>query len=105
MTILRYLASTAPFLLVSIGHAETYPDCEKYDAPLAYNQCLASHGPSAAHALAARSEEGDSADVHAPGAVHAFRPFRRVQGGRMSATFTVQDAHATYQRGGFRRRR
>jgi hypothetical protein len=108
MTILRYLASAAPLLLVSTGHAETYPDCEKYEAPLAYNQCLASHGPSAAHALAARTEEGgEGVDVHAPQAarpVHSFHSFR-ARGGRMSATFTVQDAHPTYQGGHFRRMR
>jgi hypothetical protein len=109
MTFLRYLASAAPFLLISMGHAETYPDCEKYEAPLAYNQCLASHGPSAAHALAARTEEGDSpADVHAPQTaahpLHSFRSFR-ARGGRMTATFTIQDARPAYQGGHFRRMR
>jgi hypothetical protein len=109
MKFLRYLASAAPFLLISIGHAETYPDCEKYESPLAYNQCLASHGPSAAHALAAKTEEGvDSADFHAPSAaahpVHSFRSYRP-RGGRMTATFTIQDAHPAYQGGHFRRMR
>src|SRR6201992_1781158 len=117
MTTLRYLAAAAPFLLVSAGHAETYPDCEKYDAPLAYNQCLASHGPSAAHALAARTEEGDGADFHAPQAqaapavrslrpaAHVFRSSRRPYSRRVSATFTVQNARPTYQGSNFPRGR
>jgi hypothetical protein len=105
MTVLRFLAPIATALLfVSAGRAETYPDCEKYDAPLAYNQCLASHGPSAAHALAARTEEGDGADFHAPQASRAFRSLRRDHG-RVSATFTVDDARPAYQHGGFRHRR
>ena|ERR1700753_1959053 len=119
MTTLRYLAAAAPFLLVSAGHAETYPDCEKYDAPLAYNQCLASHGPSAAHALAARTEEGDGPVVRAPQPAaapvvrsyrparvfHVFRPVHRTYGRRMTAAFTVQDARPAYQPDHFRRGR
>jgi hypothetical protein len=108
MTILRYLALATPLLLVSTGHAETYPDCEKYEEPLAYNQCLASHGPSAAHALAARTEEGaEGVDVHAPQAARPVRSFRSFRGrsGRVSATFTVQDARPAYQGGHFRRMR
>jgi hypothetical protein len=27
--------------------AEDYPECAKFDNPLAYNQCLAMHGPAA----------------------------------------------------------
>jgi hypothetical protein len=111
MTVLRYIAPVASLLVMSAAQAETYADCEKYDAPLAYNQCLASHGPSAAHALAAKTEEGEGADFHAPPAVrsfhavHSFRRFYGVRRGRMSATFAVQDAHPTYQGGNFRRGR
>jgi hypothetical protein len=85
MKIPRVIAFLAAVLaLSSSALAETsYPDCEKFDEPLAYNQCLASHGPSAARAMGAPATE--AGDTHRPQAFHALR--RR--GGRMSATFTV----------------
>jgi hypothetical protein len=103
MMVLRYFALlAAPFLVMSASHAETYPDCEKYDEPLAYNQCLASHGPSAAHALAAKTEEGQGVEQRPSQAGRWVHP---AHGGRMSATFSIEDARPAYQHGGFRRRR
>jgi hypothetical protein len=34
-------------LIGATASAEDYPECAKFDNPLAYNQCLAMHGPAA----------------------------------------------------------
>jgi hypothetical protein len=104
MTAVRHLALfVAPLLLAGAARAETYPDCEKFEEPLAYNQCLASHGPSAARALGA-SEEGGAAGAETRG-LQTGHQFHRGHDGRMSATFVIEDARPAYQRGVFRRRR
>jgi hypothetical protein len=77
--------------LCSLAQAQTYPDCEKYDQPLAYNQCLASHGPSALHALAATADEGAAPEIHGLRGVQGARPFHHAHG-RMSATFTIENS-------------
>jgi hypothetical protein len=86
----------ASMALSSLARAQTYPDCEKYDEPLAYNQCLASHGPSALHALAATSEEGVAAEVHGIQGVQRARPFHRAHG-RMSATFDIANSRTVHR--------
>ncbi|HLJ69871.1 MAG TPA: hypothetical protein VKU03_01050, partial [Roseiarcus sp.] len=73
------------------------PDCEKYKEPLAYNRCLASHGPSAARALAARASEGAASEDHR---FHS-RSIRHSHRGRMSATFVIREGHASHRRGKF----
>ncbi len=75
----------------SAARAGSYPDCEKYEEPLAYNQCLASHGPSALRALAATADEGAGAEIRGIGGIQKARPFHRAHG-RMSATFTIDGA-------------
>jgi len=73
----------------SLAKAGNYPDCEKYDEPLAYNQCLASHGPSALHALAATPDEGAVTEIHGFHGVPSAQPIRRAHG-RMSASFPIE---------------
>jgi hypothetical protein len=66
--------------------ATGFPDCDKFDAPLAYNRCLAAHGPSASRVMGARAvSEASPVDP-------AVRTVHRAAGGRMSATFTVEDS-------------
>ena len=73
----------------SLAKAGGYPDCEKYDEPLAYNQCLASHGPSALHALAVTPDESAITEIHGFHGVPSGRPIRRAHG-RMSASFAIE---------------
>jgi hypothetical protein len=77
-------AFVAASLLSLHAGAETFADCEKLENPLAYNQCLASHGPSAAGALAAR--ESVDAATSPPRARYRFG---RVRAGRQRAVFDV----------------
>jgi hypothetical protein len=87
---LRGLAVIAASLAFgSLAKAGDYPDCEKYDEPLAYNQCLASHGPSALHALAATPDEGAVREIHGFHGVPSAQPIRRAHG-RMSASFDIE---------------
>jgi hypothetical protein len=102
MTIPRILA----FLTLSLAFATaarggTFPDCDKFDQPLAYNQCLASHGPPASRALAstAATEEGGEV-MRRP---QAYHPLGRVHRGRMSASFVIEDAHPSHRHGKFAR--
>jgi hypothetical protein len=79
--------------LVSPARAEDYPACAKIENPLAYNECLAAHGPPA-HATRAIAppEGGDgprggwAAHGHAP---RAEVQFSRARNGRMVMEFTV----------------
>lgn len=98
MTIRQILALLAFSLVYATpARGETYPDCEKFDQPLAYNRCLASHGPSASRALAATSEEGGEV-MRRP---QAYHPIRHVHRGRMSASFVIEDAHRSHRHGKF----
>jgi len=92
---LAVVAVSAAF--ASMARAGTYPDCEKFEEPLAYNQCLASHGPSALHALAATVDEGAAMETRPLRGFQRATPLRRAHG-RMSATFVIE-------RGRFGRRR
>jgi hypothetical protein len=75
--------------MASSALADTYPDCAKFDDPLAYNRCLASHGPVAGHARAiAPPGEGDEGMR----AAQSSSPFHRARNGRMSMTITVEPA-------------
>jgi|SRR5579883_596540 len=100
---MRRLAAVALFMALSAAaRAETtYPDCEKYKEPLAYNQCLASHGPSAARALAARADEGVATEAHRLHGFHGGRLIRHARHGRMSATFIIHGGHASRRHGKF----
>ena len=92
--ILRGFAVLAVSLaLGSLAQAETYPDCEKYDEPLAYNQCLASHGPSALHALAASTDDSAITEIHGLHGLSHAQPIRRSHG-RMSASFAITPSHS-----------
>ena len=87
-----FSALAAAAALAPAAHAGGYPDCEKFDEPLAYNQCLASHGPSANHALAAAV--GDTVVTATGGApAPAVHSLHRTAHGRMTATFVIEDAH------------
>jgi hypothetical protein len=98
MTIRQILALLAFSLVYATpARGETYPDCEKFDQPLAYNRCLASHGPSASRALAATSEEGGEV-MRRP---QTYHPIRHVHRGRMSASFVIEDAHRSHRHGKF----
>src|SRR5579872_577517 len=100
---MRRLAAVALFVALSAAaRAETaYPDCEKYKEPLAYNRCLASHGPSAARALAARASEGAASEDHRFHGFQRGRSIRHSHRGRMSATFVIHEGHASHRRGKF----
>ena len=92
--ILRGLAVLVALLaLGASAEAGNYPDCEKYDEPLAYNQCLASHGPSALHALAAAPDESAITEIHGFHGVQRARPLGRSHG-RMSASFAIEPRSA-----------
>jgi hypothetical protein len=100
---MRRLVAVALFAALSAAaRAETtYPDCEKFKEPLAYNQCLASHGPSAARALAARADEGAATGVHGFHGFQRSRSIRHSRHGRMSATFVIRGGHASRRHGKF----
>lgn len=81
---LRVAFLSVAIAFASQAMAETYPDCEKLENPLAYNQCLAAHGPSAAGALAG-GRGGDGA----PAKPQSRRWFSRSPSGRQRAFFYV----------------
>lgn len=87
----------ASFAFGSLAKAGNYPDCEKYDEPLAYNQCLASHGPSALHALAATPDQSAITEIHGFHSLPSAQPIRRVHG-RMSASFAIEPSRRGHQR-------
>jgi hypothetical protein len=101
MTIRQLLALLA-FSLVyaTTARGETFPDCEKFDQPLAYNRCLASHGPSASRALASTTSQEGGEDMRRP---QAYHPSRHVHRGRMSASFVIENAHPSHRHGKFAR--
>ena len=94
----RCLAALTVLALPAAAQAGPYADCEKYQEPLAYNQCLASHGPSALHALAATpQEEGAGTEIQGIRGLQSARPFRQSHG-RMSATFEIGGSHMRRRR-------
>ena len=100
---MRRLAAVALSVALSAAaHAETtYPDCDKYKEPLAYNQCLASHGPSAMRALGARAVQGAGAETHKIHGVRKSWAFRRGRHGRMSASFAIERPRSSRRHGKF----
>jgi hypothetical protein len=89
MKLLGFAAlAAAPLLLTAVAAgAASFPDCDKLDDPLAYNRCLASHGPSAARAMAAPAvREAATATGEEPS-----HPVHRGSNGRMSASFSIDD--------------
>jgi hypothetical protein len=75
------------FLVAAAARSASFPDCDKLDEPLAYNRCLASHGPSATRAMAAPAvrEAATTTGEEPSGPVH------RAANGRMSASFSIDD--------------
>jgi hypothetical protein len=79
------------------ARADDYPECAKIDNPLAYNQCLANHGP-AAHATRGIAPPPAGADgpkggwrASAPtqGRTESTMQMSRTHGGRMVLEFNV----------------
>ena len=65
------LLAIAATLVVGAARAEDDPACAKYEEPLAYNACLASHGPKAREtggAPASAPARGAEPDEAAPAA-------------------------------------
>ena len=90
--------STALAALASPARAEDYPACAKIENPLAYNQCLAAHGPPA-HATRAITPPEGADGPRAGWAAHGHAPrsevqFSRARNGRMVMEFTVGGASA-----------
>ncbi len=67
------LLAVSAAALPGLAHAQDEPACARFDEPLAYNACLASHGPKAkdigtgaAPSAASRSDSEEGAPVEAP---------------------------------------
>ena len=67
------LLAVSAAALPGLAHAQDDPACARFDDPLAYNACLASHGPKAndigrgaAPSAAGRSDPEEGAPVEAP---------------------------------------
>jgi len=90
-TLARAAALGAAGLLAAAlaSRAETFPDCAKIEEPLAYNRCLASHGPAAGQAHVVAAPEGVEPGA---GRMQGAEGVRRTRNGRMSATITVEPA-------------
>jgi len=84
------LLAAAAAVLPGLARAEDDPACARFEEPLAYNACLASHGPKANDVgTRSRSAAPDRADPEAerraagprgraPAAAHAARHHGRV---------------------------
>jgi len=78
------MARAAPFAFAALvfaapAAAQRSDPCARFEAPLAYNACLAEHGPHAAATRPATSNEEASA------------PIRRTRHGRQRLEFSVGD--------------
>jgi hypothetical protein len=76
------------------AYAQDDPACAKYEEPLAYNACLASHGPRA-NGLGASPEPGHAAAVRSgqdwsPSTVDRLPPGATRRRGRVHMEFRVQ---------------
>jgi hypothetical protein len=74
--------------------AEDYPACAKIENPLAYNQCLATHGPTAheTRAIAPPRGRADGPRDASQGRFRSSMQFSRARNGRMMAEFSVGSA-------------
>ena len=82
----------------SPASAEDYPECAKFDNPLAYNQCLAAHGP-AAHGTKAiapppAGEDGRPSGSAMHGHGGSSMQVSRARNGRMVLEFSIGAAPA-----------
>jgi hypothetical protein len=69
------------------ARADDYPECAKIENPLAYNQCLANHGPAAHATKAIAPPPGE--DAPKGGAWRAAGPPR----GRAGSTMQISRTH------------
>ena len=84
----------APVALAT-AQAQTYPECAKFDEPLAYNQCLASHGPVAGHVGAFKGSAKGAGPANNGAQGGHF--LRRGRSGRMSAEFLIEPRRADHR--------
>jgi hypothetical protein len=94
--LLLVLAFVGPFARPAA--AQSIADCEKIDAPDAYNKCLASYGPKRGHSARLVQEPEGAAETPAATGGRAARrgparaasgPVQRRAGGRQFAIFEV----------------
>ena len=78
------LLAASAALLPAMARAQDVPACARFEEPLAYNACLASHGPKAkdlgsAPGAGARKSDSDApAPAEAPRSAHgAAQAYRR----------------------------
>lgn len=82
---MRAIAAALVILAAAPAAAEDYPECAKIQEALAYNACLARHGP-AGRATVAVPDPGGGAGVSG---VHGSRVFVGGPRGRVHSTFNV----------------
>jgi hypothetical protein len=80
-------AGVLSLALLASARSETFPDCAKIEDALAYNRCLAAHGPAAGQTRVTTAPAG--AEGAMQGRQGAY-PVHRERNGRMSATITVE---------------
>lgn len=100
--VLAVVLAVSPAVAVAQGKPRTLEDCEKIDAPLAYNACLASFGPKrgerAAPASMPPADEGETAAgrsgaaARAKPAIPGIVSAGKTRGGRSFAVFDVGPA-------------
>jgi hypothetical protein len=73
--------------LLGSVRAETFPDCAKIEDALAYNRCLATHGPAAGQTRVTTAPSGVEGGMQR---MQGAYPIHREHNGRMSATITVE---------------
>jgi hypothetical protein len=85
--------------------AEEYPECAKITGTLAYNQCLADHGPKAHSGAVTPIGPGDIPreavgrhEISGPGAGTGGELLIRRHNGRMSVEFDIGRGHGHHSR-------
>jgi hypothetical protein len=77
---LPILAAALAVALSSAVRAEDDPACAKFEDPMAYNACLASHGPRAGAVVAVPDGGGAASHREAPAQGHHAAPTRHDPG-------------------------
>ena len=87
MALSKFSAGVLSLALLASARAETFSDCAKIEDALAYNRCLASHGPAAGQTRVTAAPSGAEGGMQR---MQGAYPVHRDRNGRMSATITVE---------------
>jgi hypothetical protein len=87
LALAKLSAGVLSLALLASARAETFPDCAKIEDALAYNRCLAAHGPAAGQTRVTTAPAGVQGGMQK---MQGAYPFHREHNGRMSATITVE---------------